>query len=200
MLVFSKERAEPRPTLRGSAPAPVDLSTGWKVTFAGSSQPVEMRALRSWTEDEGRKYFSGQATYEKTVTIDPSLISSRRALYLNFGEGTPVTVQERRSGSGMRAMLESPVREAAVVYVNGKPAGSVWRPPYEIDVSGLLRAGENTIRVVVANLAINLLAKGPLPDYKALNAKYGERFQAQDVTNLQPLPSGLLGPVRLIAR
>jgi hypothetical protein len=76
----------------------------------------------------------------------------------------------------------------------------VWCAPYEVEVSGLLHAGKNTIRVVVANLAINEMAQGPMPDYKALIAKYGERFQDQDTANLQPLPSGLLGPVRLIAK
>ena len=200
VVVFSKQHVEPRPAPAGPVPAPVDISSGWKVTFAGSSEPLTMTALRSWTEDAARKYFSGRATYEKTVTIGQAMVGSRHVLYLNFGEGTPVTAQERRSGSGMRAMLEGPVREAAVVTVNGKPAGSVWRPPYEVEVGGLLHAGENTIRVVVANLAINEMAKGPLPDYKALNAKYGERFQDQDTANLQPLPSGLLGPVRLIAK
>ncbi len=73
----------------------------------------------------------------------------------------------------------------------------VWRPPYEVNVTGLLHAGENKIRIVVANLAINAMARGPLPDYKLLNSRYGERFQAQDLVNLQPLPSGLLGPIRL---
>ena len=111
-----------------------------------------------------------------------------------------MTSQERRSGSGMRAMYEGPVREAAVVYVNGKRAGSVWCAPYEVNVSGLLKDGENAIRVVVANTALNLLAKGPLPDYRALNAKYGERFQAQDMGSVQPVPSGLLGPVKLVTR
>ena len=100
----------------------------------------------------------------------------------------------------MRAMLEGPVREAAVVYINGKRAGSVWCAPYQVEVGTLLQAGENHIRIVVANLAINELAKGPLPDYKALNAKYGERFQPQDMAHLEPQPSGILGPVRLIAR
>ena len=97
-------------------------------------------------------------------------------------------------------MLEGPVREAAVVYVNGKMAGSIWRPPYEVPVGSLLRPGKNAFRMVVANLAINRLAKGPLPDYKELNARYGEKFQPQDMQNLQALPSGLLGPVRLISR
>ena len=197
VVVFSKDRAEERPAVRGTVPAPIDLNTGWQVTFDGSPQAVAMDRLRSWSEDEGRKYFSGRATYEKTV-MAPDW--KGRQVRLNFGEGTPVTTEERRSGSGMRAMLEGPVREAAVVWVNGKRAGAVWCAPYEVDVTGLLHEGENTLRIVVANTAINLLAKGPLPDYKALTAKYGERFQAQDMNNLQPLASGLLGPVRLVAR
>ncbi len=200
IVVFSKEHVAPRPAPAGPAPAPVDLSSGWKVTFAGSTEPVAMTALRSWTEDAARKYYSGRATYEKTVTIDQAMAASKHPLYLNFGEGTPVTAEGRRGSSGMRAMLEGPVREAAVVYVNGEPAGSVWCAPYEVEVGGLLHAGENTIRVVVANLAINEMAKAPLPDYKGLIAKYGDRFQDQDMRNLEPLPSGLLGPVRLIAR
>jgi hypothetical protein len=200
IVVFSKQHVAPRPAPTGPMPAPVDLSSGWKVTFAGSTEPVAMTALRSWTEDAATKYFSGRATYEKTVTIDQAMAASKHPLYLNFGEGTPVTAEGRRSASGMRAMLEGPVHEAAVVTVNGKPAGSVWCAPYEVEVSGLLHAGENTIRVVVANLAINEMAKGPLWDYKALVAKYGDRFQDQDTANLQPLPSGLLGPVRLIAK
>lgn len=100
----------------------------------------------------------------------------------------------------MRAQLDGPIREAAVVYVNGKRAGAVWCAPYEVEVSGLLKPGANTIRVVVANSALNIMAKGPLPDYKALNAKYGERFQAQDMASLAAQPSGMLGPVRLIAK
>jgi hypothetical protein len=69
-----------------------------------------------------------------------------------------------------------------------------------VNVTGLLHAGENQVSIVVANLALNEMAKGPLPDYKALNAKYGERFQAQDMNAVQPIPSGLLGPIRLVAR
>jgi hypothetical protein len=160
-----------------------------------------MAQLRSWTEDEATRFYSGQATYEKTVTVPQTMSGSGRPIYLNFGEGTPVMPgSERRPASGMRAMFEGPVREAAVVYVNGTRAGAVWCAPYEVAVTGLLKAGENSIRVVVANLAVNVLAKGPLPDYNALNARYGERFQAQDMNLVQPQPSGLLGPIRLLAK
>ena len=51
----------------------------------------------------------------------------------------------------LRAYLEGPVREAADVYVNGQRAGVVWHPPYTIDVSSLLKAGKNELRIVVGN-------------------------------------------------
>jgi hypothetical protein len=197
VLVFSRQSVTEPPLPTGPETTAMDLSGGWKVTFPGAP-PIEMPKLVSWTEEPDRKYYSGQATYEKTVTVDRALAG--RTVYLNFGEGTPVTTEGRRAASGMRAMMDGPVREAAVVYVNDKRAGSVWCAPYEVNVSGLLRSGQNSIRVVVANLALNFMAKGPLPDYKALNAKYGERFQAQDMNLVQPQPSGLLDGVRLVTR
>jgi hypothetical protein len=197
VLVFSKERAA-KPAADGPPKAPIDISSGWTIAFSGAS-PVPM-TLRSWTEEPEHRYFSGTAVYEKTVTLTRSQLTSGRELYLNFGEGTPIASAERRSGNGMRAMLDGPVREAAVVYINGKLAGSVWHPPYEVSVGGLLLPGDNKVRVVVANLAINQMAKGPSRDYKDLTARFGERFQQQDMANLQPLPSGLLGPIRILTR
>src|SRR6185369_4607374 len=121
-------------------------------------------------------------------------------IVLNFGEGTSVPPAADAGKPGMRAWLESPVHEAALVYVNDQLAGPVWRPPYEVKVTSLLHPGENRIRVVVGNLAINQLAGQTLPDYRLLNIRYGVRFEPQDMENLKPLPAGLLGPVRLIAR
>ena len=187
VVVFSKDRPAGRSKPSTAAPPPIDLTAA-------------LHAQHSWTEDESQKYFSGQKSFEASFSVPQSMLTAGHPLFLDFGQGTPVTTQERRSGSGMRAMLESPVREAAIVYINGKRAGSVWCAPYQVEVGPLLHAGANTVKVVVANLAINELAKGPLPDYRALTAKYGERFQAQDMNNLQPLPSGLLGPVTLVAR
>ena len=95
----------------------------------------------------------------------------------------------------MRAWLESPVREAAQVFVNGTAGGRGLESAVSNSTSpGLMQAGQNTIRVVVANLALNVLAKSPLPDYKELNAKYGEKFQAQDMQSVRPLPGGMLRP------
>ena len=58
---------------------------------------------------------------------------------------------------------------------------------------------QNKIRILVANTAMNYMAGQSLPDYRLLNLRYGERFQPQDMDKIQPLPSGLLGPMRLIS-
>jgi hypothetical protein len=192
VLVFSKEPANPIPLAHTDRI--VDVSLDWKITIAGVTEA--MHTLHSWTDDPRWNAFSGQAIYEKTIRVT----GSRRPRFLGFGEGTPVPEgSERRAGSGMRAWLESPVREAAVVYVNGKRAGSAWCPPYQVNVTELLRPGENMIRIVVANLAVNAMAGHP-EDASKLNARYGERFQAQDMDRIQPEPSGLLGPIRLVIR
>ena len=101
---------------------------------------------------------------------------------------------------GMRAWFEGPVRESAVVYLNGKRAGSAWLPPYEVDVTALLAAGENKLKIVVGNTAVNRMAGSSLPNYKLLTTRYGDRFQPQDMENLKPVPSGILGKVKLIGR
>lgn len=195
VLVYSNGAAQAATQVDGEA-ATLDISNDWKVTFPALKRTVEMHQLRSWTDDDETKFFSGQATYEKAVSIPEGFLKGRRSAMLDFGEGSPVS-QTGRPGTGMRAWLESPVREAAVVYVNGERAGAVWRPPYQVDVMKLLHAGNNTIRLETANLAINELAGQRPPDYKLLNLRYGVRFVPQDMENLQPLPSGLLGPIRV---
>jgi hypothetical protein len=72
-------------------------------------------------------------------------------------------------------------------------------PAVSVEVTGLLRRGENSIRILVANLAINHMAGQSLPDYRLLNLRYGVRFEPQDMDKVQSVPSGLLGPIRLVA-
>jgi hypothetical protein len=120
-------------------------------------------------------------------------------LRIEFGEARALPAPPPGRSPGMHARLEAPVREAAVLYVNDKRAGSVWCPPYRVDVTGLLRPGPNQIRVEVANLALNRMAAHPLPDYRELKARYGDRFQPQDMDQVRPIPSGLLGPIQLVA-
>src|SRR6202022_2960684 len=43
----------------------VDMSNGWRVSFGPGGKTVQMDKLRSWTDNEATRYFSGTATYER---------------------------------------------------------------------------------------------------------------------------------------
>ena len=178
-------------------PAPIDITSGWRVTIGPAGTPAEWATLRSWTDDEATRYFSGVATYEKDVDVPAAFLGRGLSARLDLGQAKAIEV----GGPGARtqAWVDAPVREAAVVFVNGRRAGSVWCPPYDVDVTALLRPGPNRIRIEVANLAINHMAGRALPDYRLLNLRYGTRFEPQDMDKVQPVPAGLFGPIRLLA-
>ena len=179
-----------------------DLSNGWRVHFAGSAQasPQNMPALVSWTDNPATRYYSGVATYRKTFSL-PAPASRHTRLVLSFGAGKPLPEPSSDSKApGMQAWFDPPIQEAAVVSIDGKRAGALWHPPYELDVTPFLQPGVNSIEIQVANTAINKLAGEDLPDYRLLSARYGRRFVPQGMENLKPLPSGLLGNVELLSR
>ncbi|HEV8204217.1 MAG TPA: glycosyl hydrolase [Pyrinomonadaceae bacterium] len=197
LLVFSKRSLTTSGTPLLAETTPIDLSSDWRVSV-GSSPAAQWHKLHSWTDDEATRYFSGVATYEKDVTIPAALMQQSGSFLLDFGMGIPLTPQSLRNG--MQAWMDSPVREAAVVYINDVRAGAVWCPPYSLEVRKFLRPGKNKIRLLVANTAMNYMAGHSLPDYRLLNLRYGERFQPQDMDKIQALPSGILGPIRLIGK
>ncbi len=198
-LIFFSDAALPTAsqTTRKETQA-ADLSRNWKVTFAGTDLQVQMDHLKSWTEDPKTQFFSGLATYQKSFDLPERGVSSGTRFILDFGAGAKETLPSPDSEHTMRAYLESPIREAAQVFVNGKPAGVVWHPPYRLDITPYLQKGENDLRIVVGNTAINALSAQSLPDYRLLWDRYGMLFVPQDMQNLHPLPSGILGPVTLI--
>ena len=185
-------------TVAATVPPPLDLSRGWTVRFGKDGASIVMDKLASWTTLTNEIHFSGVATYEKTVTVAPEMLNAALALWLDFGQAKPM--QDSGRVQGYRAEMDAPVREAAILWINGQRTGSVWCPPYSIDVTGKLKPGENQIRIEAANLAINYMAgiKFPNYNYEGLVRKYGNRFQPQDLNLIRPLPSGLLGPVTLI--
>jgi len=205
LVVFSNRR----PTAAAAAlrmPAAtsvlIDLSTGWTVKFGTDGPVVAMDKLTSWSDDEKTRAFSGVATYQKTFSIDPALARTGQRLMLTLGTATVAPAGGAgRGGNGYRANLESPVREAAVVYINNKRIGSIWAPPYSLDITGTLQAGNNQIRIDVGNLAINHMAARGYPNYnlQGVRRQYGNRFDPQGLNLIQPTPSGLLGPVRIVA-
>jgi len=203
LLFFSNTPLSAAPQTARKETQVADLSRSWEVAFAaqgssGAGLSIEMKRLNSWTDDPKTQFFSGLATYRKSFDLPPPENPAETRFLLDFGPGTRETLPSPDKEHTMRAYLQSPIREAAQVFVNGKPAGAIWHPPYRLDITPYLRQGQNELRIVVGNTAINALAGQPAPDYRLLWDRYGMLFVPQDMQNLSPLPSGILGPVKLI--
>jgi hypothetical protein len=201
-VVFSSRLPPPSAAVAAAeaAPAPLELTGGWTATFGSGGPTLALASLRSWTENPATRNFSGVAVYERTIDVPAAFLRPGLTVRLDFGPSRPSS--SRGTGAAARrfqAQIEAPVREAAVITVNGERIGSVWSPPYAIDLTGRLQAGPNHLRIAVANLAVNEMAAHPLPDYHALVAHYGERFMPQEMNEIAAVPAGLLGPLQLIA-
>jgi hypothetical protein len=202
VVVFRKQAGAAPLTKARSVAASEDLRSGWSFS-AGGAGAASVELPHSWASDAATSYFSGTATYRRSVTVPARSRTPGARVYLDFGEARPAE-REALPGGTMRGnsfgvLLAPPVREAATVFVNGRRAGSVWAPPYRVDLTDLVRDGANEIRIDVYNTAINRLAEGGhLPNTKALVERYGQRFRLQDLDGLKPLASGLLSAPRLM--
>ena len=165
-----------------------------------------------WTSDPTTLHYSGEATYSR----DFKLNAKAGSIYLEVegGEALPLPPKAgeapdllanglpdprvTKPGPGIHAYFDPPIHEAALVVVNGQAAGALWHPPYRLDVSKYLKAGENHIELHVFNTALNAWSALPPHDFKPLIAKYGDKFQMQDMDQVKPLPSGLLGTIKLV--
>jgi hypothetical protein len=159
----------------------------WTLSFPakwGAPSSVQMPKLTSWTDskDDGVKYFSGTATYTKTVQASVSWFKPGQHVWIDLGK----------------------VRDIAEVKVNGKSAGLVWAPPYRVDVTSALKPGVNKLEIEVTNEWTNrqigdrllpadkhILSTPPVPARPG-GGGFGPGPQA-------PLESGLLGDVTFVA-
>jgi hypothetical protein len=159
-----------------------DVSGPWNVAFQpnlGAPASIMMDGLVSWTEnkDEGVKYFSGTATYSKEIQAPKTWFKSGERQTIDLGE----------------------VWDIAEVILNGKSVGTLWKAPYIIDVTGLLKQGANKLEVKVTNEWTNRIAGDRnLPaEKKILSGEGSSRPMAQGQST--PLPkSGLIGPVKIL--
>ena len=155
------------------------IEGSWKINFQkdrGAPPEATIDKLVSYTEnaDAGIKYFSGTATYSKTITADKNWFASNTSLWLDMGD----------------------LKDLAEVIVNGKSLGIVWKKPFRIDVTGALKAGENKIEIRVTNLWVNRLIGDAQP---GVTNKITYTTMPFYQANSKLLPSGLLGPVRIIS-
>jgi hypothetical protein len=138
-----------------SVPGPVEIAGPWTLRFPanwGAPPQVSLDRLISWTEhqDAGVRYFSGTAEYEKEFEIPAGLMQKGRAIVLDLGQ----------------------VKVLAEVTLNGQDLGVWWKPPFAADVTNLVKAGKNVLKVRVTNLWVNrLIGDEQYPDDCQWNGK-----------------------------
>ncbi len=182
-------------------PPAQELAGPWEVCFDpkwGGPEKVIFQQLEDWARrsEDGVRHYSGTATYRKTFALDASLSAADR-LVLDLGQ----------------------VAVMADVTLNGHPLGIQWRRPFRLDVTEVVKPGDNVLEVRVVNLWINrMIGDEQLPDDSQRNAngtlkswpKWLESGEPSPTGRFtftswrlwkpgEPLaPSGLLGPVQLI--
>ena len=171
-------RTLPRATV--TTLATVDGS--WAVSFPpnlGAPAKITLAKLEPWTAntDEGVKYFSGTATYTRTVQVARSWFRPGEKILLNLGT----------------------VNDLAEVSINGQALGVLWKPPYQVDVTRVLKPGANQLEIKVTNEWTNRLIgdRAAPPARKVLAVSLpatGGFGAAQTLAH-----SGLLGPVTFVS-
>lgn len=148
----------------------------WDVRFqegrgAPSAAKMDELASLSSSEDPGIRFFSGVASYKTAFQLPRA--SDSQSLQLDLGR----------------------VGDVAEVFVNGKSAGIAWKAPYRVEIGHLVHEGRNALEVRVANLWVNRLIGDQQPGAERFAFTTTPTFTAK-----APLrPSGLIGPVSLIA-
>lgn len=155
----------------------MEIDGPWKVSFQterGAPASAIFDKLHDFRDnpDPGIRYFSGVATYVKEIQITGEN-ADKKKLWLDLGQ----------------------VHNLAEVWVNGKLAGTAWKPPYRVNISNLVSAGTNKIEIRSVNLWVNRLIGDAQPGVENKITLTTRNFYRAD----SPLvPSGLAGPVRII--
>jgi len=178
-LVFRNPAASPSRSLPHEVSNELTSIEGpWQLSFPpnwGAPEQIGIDKLTSWTEhpDPGVKYFSGTATYSKNVEAPQDWFRPGARLVLDLGS----------------------VKEIAEVSVNGNSVGGIlWKPPFRVDLTQVLKPGSNHIEIKVTNLWPNRMIGDQQTDA-------GKRYTFTDykayTKDSKLLESGLLGPARL---
>lgn len=156
-----------------------DITGPWTVKFDpkwGGPESAQFNELVSWSErpEEGIKFFSGTAVYQKTFDVPAKTL--------------PLT--------GGRVWLDlGDVHQLAEVRLNRKNLGVVWTMPFRVDVTGVLKSSGNQLEIEVVNFWPNrIIGDDFLPPEDRFT-----RTNIRKLTKATPLEtSGLLGPVRIL--
>lgn len=150
----------------------------WELSFQprrGAPDQIILDELISWSESssDGVKYFSGTATYTKRIHAPSDWFKPLTRFWIDLGD----------------------VKNLAEVLLNGKSLGIAWKTPYRLDMTGVLKRGDNLLEIRVTNAWVNRIIGDRQPNAAKQYALTFPRFYKAD----SPLqPSGLLGPVQIV--
>jgi hypothetical protein len=149
----------------------------WKVSFQpnrGAPESITLDTLSSWSDNSnaGVKYFSGAGTYTKTIEAKAEWFKKGARVWIDLGD----------------------VKNLAEVTVNGKALGVVWHTPYRVDATAALKPGANEVSIKVINAWVNRLIGDEQAGATRITYADVKPYKA----NSPLLPSGLLGPVRVV--
>ena len=156
-------------------PAPQEITGAWNLSFPpnwGAPPSVTLDKLISWTDhtNDGVRYFSGTATYEKEIEIPADRLAAGRELWLDLGA----------------------VKNFAEVSLNGQDFGVLWKPPFRVNVTAAAKPGVNKLVVKVTNLWPNrLIGDEQLPPDVEWNGKQLKAWP-QWLLDGKPSPTGRL--------
>lgn len=176
-IVLGPESCAPKevqPALKETRQGMV-IDGDWTLSLAGKQFAGP---LKSWSE-YGEPGYSGTVKYTREFAIPRRLSDAKQNLWLDLGE----------------------VKYSARVVLNGRDLGTLaWRP-FRWAVGDAIRPGQNVLEIEVTNTAANELAGNPerlteLEQKGWLRNSYIKRYLPFD---REMVPSGLLGPVRLVA-
>jgi hypothetical protein len=151
----------------------IPLEGAWELHLPGRPPMAMPDRPKLWTDvDDEARAFSGSGTYA-----------------LGF------TLTERQLGADRYVVDLADVRDIARVVVNDVDCGVAWTPPFRVDVTTALRAGDNAIEVEVVTPWRNRL----IAEAGGSSGEVFEPMTAVFAASARPLPAGLAGPVSLIA-
>jgi hypothetical protein len=156
-------------------PAPQAITGGWNLNFPpnwGAPASVTLEKLISWTDhtNNGVRYFSGTATYEKEIEIPAERLGADRELWLDLGA----------------------VKNFAEVSLNGQDLGVLWKPPFRVNATAAAKPGVNKLVIKVTNLWPNrLIGDEQLPPDCEWNGKQLKAWP-QWLLDGKPSPTGRL--------
>jgi len=165
-----------------------ELTGEWEISFekGGPTSPasVKTKELKSWSvQSQELQKFSGTASYK-----------------INF--------ENAESGDNNYLLDLGEVHESAEVWLNEHKIGTLIGPVYQIILPKELLQAHNTLELKVTNLMANRIIdmdKNQVNYKKFYNINFAAHHRENVGTNgtftaanWEPLPSGLLGPVRLI--